>query len=74
MRWLFLIVGLIILAAGAIVLSGVNIPHVTFRLMDAFGTLPWSQTYTAIALVVIGFLVTVFIGFQSEMGKYFKFY
>ncbi len=74
MRWVFFILGLIILAVGALVLSGVTIPHVSDHLSAWFGSLPWSQTYTAIALVVIGVLLMLFLGLRSEMGKYFNFY
>jgi TRAP-type C4-dicarboxylate transport system permease small subunit len=74
MKWLFLIIGIIIVAIGAVVLSGVDIPHVTWRLSDAFNALPWSQTYTAIAFIIIGALIIVLLGLRSEMGKYFNFY
>lgn len=78
MKTLLVVIGLVVLAVGAVELAyaafGIAIPHVSFRIDDAFGYIPVPTTYTAIAVVVIGVLVLLFGGLRSEMGKYFNFY
>lgn len=78
MKMLWLVIGVIVAAAGAMELSsaavGLQIPHISWRLDAAFGYLPVSTTYSSLAVTVLGVLLVLFGGFKSEMGKYFKFY
>ncbi len=67
-------VGIVLIVVGAIVLSGLNIPHVTFRLDDFFNYFQISYTYSSIIFIVVGVVVMVLGGLHSEMGKYFNFY
>jgi hypothetical protein len=67
-------VGIILIVAGAIVLSNTSIPHVTFRLIDFFNLFQISNTYSSITFIVVGVLLMFIGAFHSEMGKYFKFY
>ncbi len=68
------LVGIVLIVVGAIVLSGLNIPHVTWRLNGFFNYFQISNTYSSIIFIVVGALVMVLGGLHSEMGKYFNFY
>jgi hypothetical protein len=74
MHWAGFIAGLVLVAVGAIVLTGVNIPQVTSALTSAFGYIPTSTAYTSMGVMVLGFLIILFVGFRQKLGKYFKYY
>ncbi|MCL5009676.1 MAG: hypothetical protein M1433_01710 [Candidatus Parvarchaeota archaeon] len=74
MHWIWFLIGLVIMIVGAIVLSGVTIPHVTWRLNDAFAYIPINATYTSIGVIIVGLLIAIFGGFRQKLGKYFKYY
>lgn len=74
MHWIWFVVGLLIIIAGAIVLSNISIPHVTWRLNDVFGYIPVSTVYSSIGAIVVGALIIIFGGFRQKLGKYFKYY
>ncbi|MCL5101363.1 MAG: hypothetical protein M1348_02010 [Candidatus Parvarchaeota archaeon] len=78
MKMLWLIIGLIVFVVGVLELAnaaaGVDVPHVTYRLNDAFSALPIPMLYSSIVVSAIGvFLLLVGI-FSIDMGKYFNFY
>ncbi len=68
------ILGIILIAVGAVVFTGVYVPGASWRLHDLFAYIPISQVYSAIAVMVIGVIMIILGIGKSKMGKYFKFY
>ena len=69
-----IILGIILIAVGAIVFTGIYVPGASWRLHDLFSYIPISQLYSSIAVMVIGAIVALIGVGKSKMGKYFKFY
>ncbi len=69
-----ILVGLILIALGAIVVSNVYIPGVSRHIDSAFAYIPLDTLYSSIIFIVVGFVVLVFGIDISQMGRYFKFY